>query len=251
MRHEFALHVPSLAQLCRDVAVGNTFTIADEKLSHRLKHVLRATQGFQLCLFDRTCAVQATVVAFEAKHNVRFLLEQFVASEVLTPAIGVLLPLLKREALVDALYSCVELGVQRVQLVTTNKSQQAWHGMRDTERIMNIMIAAAEQSKQFSIPRVDDPLPLSTAIRTVLPDNALCIHCDPQGRQFWDVMQQALDQQPEVLWISIGPEGDLTEQERAELYEHAFIPCALTPTVLRATQALVVAVGSLRAAFRK
>ncbi len=44
----------------------------------------------------------------------------------------------------------------------------------------------------------------------------------------------------------IGPEGDLTKEEKAYLKEQGFLFCALTPTVLRAQQAVALGLGILR-----
>ncbi len=63
-----------------------------------------------------------------------------------------LLPLLKKIALEEALYACVELGAHSVQLVITNKSQHTWVDLKKWCACNEFMIAAAEQSKNFAFP---------------------------------------------------------------------------------------------------
>ena len=66
----------------------------------------------------------------------------------------------------------------------------------------------------------------------------------------WKVLEQIEHEKPETIVLSFGPEADLTDDERELLYQNQFVACALTPTVLRATQALVVALGALRSGSR-
>ena len=152
MPHEFALYTPELSSACLHKKSGDRITIADEQLWHRLKHVLRTEPGNPLLLFDRTTALEARLQAYEKKETLQFELISLIKKSILAPTIIVMLPLLKREALAEAFYSCVELGANQVQLVTTASSQQTWSTERDMSRCQKIMVAAAEQSKQFMLP---------------------------------------------------------------------------------------------------
>ena len=46
--------------------------------------------------------------------------------------------------------------------------------------------------------------------------------------------------------LMVGPEGDLMGDEKAYLNGNGFVFCQLTPTILRAQQAVTVSVGALR-----
>lgn len=245
MRHEFALYTAGISAACLDKQLSSVITIVDEQLWHRLKHVLRTPPGAIVCLFDQTSAIEAQLCAFGSKNQLQFSIISFIKKSILTPQIIVMLPLLKREALTDALYSCVELGANHVQLVTTEKSQHAWATERDNQRCQKIMVAAAEQSKQFTLPTMGNPISLADAV-AALPKNSFRVHCDPQGAVLWDILRQIENGKPATLVLSFGPEGDLTDTERTHLYHHQFVASALTPTVVRSTQALVIALGALR-----
>ena len=245
MRHEFALYTAGISAACLDKKLSSIITLVDEQLWHRLKHVLRAQSDTVVCLFDQTIAIEAQLYAFGSKNQLQFSIVSFIPKRSLTPDITIMLPLLKREALTDALYSCVELAANHVQLITTEKSQHAWSVERDNQRCQKIMIAAAEQSKQFNLPTIGNPIALANAV-AALPRNSFRVHCDPQGAPLWNVLRQIEDAKPSTLVLSFGPEGDLTAAERSHLYQHQFIASALTPTVVRSTQALVIALGALR-----
>jgi RsmE family RNA methyltransferase len=50
--------------------------------------------------------------------------------------------------------------------------------------------------------------------------------------------------------LFVGPEGDLTDQEKVLLKQNGFIFCALTPTILRACEAIALGAGVVRSILR-
>jgi RsmE family RNA methyltransferase len=152
--------------------------------------------------------------------------------------------LLKREALEQAIYSAVELGVNKVQLLITEKVQRNWQ-VKELERLKHIMIAAAEQSKCFAIPQLLEPVPLLD-----VPLSGSTVFFDPEGEALADVLIKDLYQkQIDSLTVVIGPEGDLTESEKFYLQKQQALFICLTPTILRAQQAVALGVGILRSFF--
>ncbi len=70
------------------------------------------------------------------------------------------------------------------------------------------------------------------------------IFFDPEGMPLKELL--ATLNPEETLVGCTGPAGDLTHEEKSWLREQGFEFCALTPTVLRAEQALTVGLGVLR-----
>jgi 16S rRNA (uracil1498-N3)-methyltransferase len=240
-KHHFALHVTQLPQQ----AVGATVQIDDKVVAHRVHRVMRLTPGDQVTLFDSKHACEGVLVENADKHKVVIKVIADVAHKVLTPAITFLLPVLKKEALERALYAAVELGAQHVYLVITEKIHRQWIGTRELERLHAVMIAAAEQSKQFVLPKLHAPKMLQELEATFVAD-AYKIHFDPEGLPLFDVLTHIHAQKPEQIILTCGPEGDFTPAEKQLLKDHSFVACKLTPTVLRAYQALVVGLGAVR-----
>lgn len=246
MHHEFSFYSDQASLIFALSEKQDLITITDGQLWHRLKHVVRAQPNMHLILFDKKEVVRVTLCALDAKNRLQFKFQHSIQKVVLTPRITIMLPLLKKEALTEAFYTATELGANHIQLVTTEKSQHAWSETRDKERYEKVMIAAAEQSKQFMLPTISDPLPLQDALKKCSSPQTLHIHCDPHGAPLFNVLQKLKDLSCTHICISIGPEGDLTSTEREFLYQHTVIACALTPTVVRSTQALVIALGAVR-----
>lgn len=249
MQHEFCFYSEDISLFLLQKTEQETIVVTDQQMWHRLKHVIRAQPPVQLIIFDKNMVARVILLSLETKHRLILQLQQILEQSIITPHITLLLPLLKKEALADAFYTATELGAQNIQLVTTTTSQHVWHEVRDLARYEKVMIAAAEQSKQFILPTVHHPQPLHMALDS-LPVHTFRIHCDPQGASLWDILGTIKEQGAAQIVISIGPEGDVTSCERELLYKNRFIPCALTPTVLRATQALVVSLGAVRSALR-
>jgi len=162
----------------------------------------------------------------------------------LTPKIDVFLPVLKRDDFHDALYAMVELGASSVQLVTTQKAQYSWSGAKDIERAQRVMISAAEQSKNYSLPTLFEPVSLEQAINN--SGDARKIFFDPKGKPLLEVLQEAKKSQENRFILLVGPEGDLSDSEKSLLQSNNVVFCALTPTILRSIHAISLGLGVFR-----
>jgi len=244
-KHEFALSVELLSLLIQKKGSGDSVIFSDDKLFHRIVTVLRLRIGDTCVFFDREIFITATIIAFVGKKQVHITIQSVQSTTALHPKITFLLPLLKRDDLESALYSLAEVGVNTIQLVSTQKTGNQWSRDRDNERIQRIIIAAAEQSKNFAYPHVKAPISLQAALKEY-SDAAAKIFFDPKGRKFFDVMQTLHSAQPEHVLLLVGPEGDLNLEEKKMVQTNNFIFCALTPTIMRATQAAAFAAGFVR-----
>ena len=101
-----------------------------------------------------------------------------------------MLPLLKREALERALYSCVEMGANEIRLVVTKKTTREWGGEKEFARLQRIIISAAEQSKNFSIPLLYQPERFETVIDNSNSD--VCLFADPEGVPIGQVLKNTI-----------------------------------------------------------
>jgi 16S rRNA (uracil1498-N3)-methyltransferase len=234
--HEFALFVPALTN-------QPTLEITDTDLVNRIAHVLRMEPGSYCVLFDVHQALKVQITQITKKAVTATVVSRLPITPI-TPSITLLLPILKREAFEEALYAMTELGVNKVQPITTAKTQSSWGSEKDYQRAQRIFIAAAEQSKQFALPVLEKVKPLAQVLET---HQGSALLFDAAGKPLKEVLNQ-LSAGP--VTCLIGPEGDLTPQEKELVASKGFVPCALTPTVLRAQQAAVLGVGVIRSWFK-
>lgn len=224
-RHLFALYVPELP-----VTVHGNYTLTDRDLVHRIQSVLRLSVNDQLTLFTREIAAQVMIARIE-RTTVTVTINSLHKTTRYKPEIIFLLPLLKKDALSTAVYGLVEAGASAIMLVQCSKSQRAWGGAHEYERLSRVSIAAAEQAKNFNFPLLREPIALSDALKQ-LPAHCQRLYGDPAGKPLLSLLRN-----PQELALMIGPEGDLTQQEKQLLHAAAFEPAALTPTILRAESA--------------
>ena len=69
-KHEFALYVESLSSLMNAVAVGGDIIFSDEKLVHRMMHIVRLNSGDTCILFDRSKHVTVVIKEYVGKKQV-------------------------------------------------------------------------------------------------------------------------------------------------------------------------------------
>lgn len=244
-KHEFALYKESLSLLIQKKGPGDSLILTDETLLHRMMTVLRLHSKDRCIFFDRDTYIIATVEAFVGKKQVHITIHSIHSTTTLRPYITFLLPMLKREDYEAALYTLTEVGVTNIQLVFTQKTANKWSGERDSDRAHRIMIAAAEQSKNFAYPQLRAPISLQEALKKY-SNCASKIFFDPQGKSFFDVMQILHADHPDQIVLLVGPEGDLTSEEKEVVRVYNFVFCALTPTIMRAVQATGLAAGFIR-----
>jgi 16S rRNA (uracil1498-N3)-methyltransferase len=204
--------------------------------------VLRIEEQESFILFDPAQHIRLEVTSIK-KNSIETTIITRNANIKLTPEIQVLLPILKREAFQEAIYSCIELGANKIWLINTQKSQRLRDIKKDLERLHKIAVSAAEQSKCFAFADIQAPLDLHEVLELFDYRNVNAFFCDPQGERF-SISKSSFAAKGSLL--AIGPEGDLTAQEKTLLSQYSFTFISLTPTVLRAQQAVTVGLGLLR-----
>src|SRR3989338_2097096 len=121
-KHQFALFYKELGLWKNKHAVQ----ICDALLIHRIVTVLRLKPGDTLELFDTQQHTLGTLDSLGKKACI-FTVHKWQENVPLRPEITFLLPLLKRDALDDALYFSCALGANKIQLMNTEKGR-VWAG---------------------------------------------------------------------------------------------------------------------------
>ena len=237
-KHEFAFHCHNLTAMTDE---PGDITITSDELFHRFKHVVRIKAGESVILFDKECNVSFLFLRCEGKNKVLGIWKDKKINKQILPVITFILPLLKNDALSDAIYSLTEVGITTIQLVETVKTQNLCTP-KLLEKLERVAIAAAEQSKDFAYPTILPPVDLSDWLMEPRQGNKF--HFDVTGVPFasWYV---PIDPQ-QHYYVLVGPEGDLTHEEKALVKKSGFQACLLTPTVLRSTRAVSLVSGLFR-----
>jgi 16S rRNA (uracil1498-N3)-methyltransferase len=270
-RHEFALFI------AQPFARGRIVAINDSESLRRLTSIVRLREGESVQLFNREESIRGVVTVI-TKKQIELEVDERIQLQPLEPSLTILLPTLKKDDLQEALSRLCALGVTTIQLVETEKVQHSWQFERERDRFERVMIAAAEQSKQLVLPELLAPLSLAAALESTriahetsknshsAQENfkkavsaeeirknkqTVChkIFFDPDGATLMTVLERLIKTEGTTV-LFVGPEGDLTDQEKVLLKQNGFIFCALTPTILRACEAIALGAGVVRSIVR-
>ena len=238
-KHEFAIYVR------QNFVAHQLVCIADSQLVHRVTHVLRLKTDDQLIFFNEKTHSLVTIRAITRK-TIEVFVEKIDTNEVCAPKLVMQLAVLRRDTLQEAVSSLTTLGVNEIELFTCEKMQRTWGGQEEYDRLYRCMIAAAEQSKCFALPKLHKPVELEQIF--VEDGSEFYIMCDVHGCELIPAVLQAV-QENKTIKILVGPEGDLTEPEKNIVVQHAYRKWRLTKTVLRSEQAAYLAAGVVRASI--
>ncbi len=242
-KHSFALYYSELAA---SLERNKQLVITTQEFVHRVFKVLRLQVGDELVLFNNKINLAAQISLVDKKSLVLVNLSWH-KPVILKPKITIALGVLKKENFENALYSCVELGAsQNLPIMFAKSTPQKLN----FERIEKILISAAEQSKNFGIPVWHEPILFTEFLSQIKTNQAnnkvIYIYCDIHGKPMLPIINQLSTQVYDEIILIIGPEGDLTTNEQAQLLSNQVLSMQLTPTVLRSFQAVTVALGALR-----
>lgn len=247
--HTFAFYTEVVRSLVRESRT-DFYQLTDPELVYRMISILRLEKGDRIVLFDNYHHVKAIIRGVDGKKSMGIEIHEISPNKQLTPSIEWVLPLLKREAFEEALYTLTELGAQSIQPVLTHKTIRFFGGERETMRCQKILKAAAEQAKQYVLPHLHPIIPFEMWLAKEQPASVAKIFFDPTGLPLSEVIALVERQKHQHIIACAGPEGDLTPDEKMMLDDRGFVRCALTPTVLRAQQAVAVGLGALRSLLR-
>ncbi len=177
-KHEFALYYP---QLSDHSLTSGTIALTHKELVHRITTILRLQSEETVILFDKNQYAQVQLQVM-SRTRIDGIILAVHKNKSAAPAITALIPLLKKDSLETLAYNLVELGVTSYQIISSQKTQRSWQGTKEQIRLDNIMIAAAEQSKNFFIPQsCGQPKALQDALEDIRTSNV------PYTKIFFDV----------------------------------------------------------------
>jgi 16S rRNA (uracil1498-N3)-methyltransferase len=207
--------------------------------------VLRLSKEDTVILFNRSLHVQM-VIAHVTSNKIEGTIAVKKENEPWQQTITFFLPILKKESLSTAVYSLVEAGVQEIQLLKTAKVQRSFGGAKEVERLERVIIAAAEQSKNFVFPVIKEPISLEQAIGMMQQSKAYVGQA--AGAPIMSIMPDQITSLSHCSLL-IGPEGDFTSHEWALIKQSNIVSVQLTPTILRAETAAFCLAAICRSIF--
>lgn len=218
------------------LTAGSVITL-DQPQSHYLASVMRRQVGDRVRLFNGREGEWACAVASVAKKAVTLAVQQQSAPQEDVPDLWLCAAPLKKGRIDWLVEKACELGVARLQLVTT---QRTVVDKPNRDRLMAHMVEAAEQCGRTALPDLPEPVTLDRMLRD-WPQGRALIFADETGGE---AMTAALARAAAPAAILIGPEGGFTPTERDAIRAlAAAVPISLGPRILRADTAAIAAIA--------
>ena len=215
--------------------------------SHHLCNVCRLKVGSEVELFDGAGTLATAVIEKATGKSVLLKvvdLERIKRPDKPEVVIAVSCP--KGERFDWLISKCTELGVDRITPVIFERTVKQPKNPKIVERWRNIAIAAAKQCRRIFLPQIDTPVTLSEALSVLKEqyDKA-------------DILVGSLEPNSPALITQqfgtsgviavIGPEGGITESEKALLKNRRAKFVRLTDTILRVETAALAFASVLTA----
>ncbi|WP_137125595.1 16S rRNA (uracil(1498)-N(3))-methyltransferase [Roseomonas sp. HF4] len=209
--------------------------------AHHLGTVLRRGPGDTVAVFNARDGEFAATILHLRKDRCAFALGPRLRAPAPEPDLRLLVAVLKRDAMDWLVEKATELGVARIQPVTTRRTVA---DRANTDRLGAIARGAAEQCERLSVPVVAPARPLHAALHAW--DGApLLVAAERRGAVPIGSVAPGLHLPCGLL---VGPEGGFDPAELDDATGRAFVTAvALGPRILRAETAAVAGLAVLQA----
>jgi 16S rRNA (uracil1498-N3)-methyltransferase len=207
--------------------------------AHYLTRVMRLGEGDELRLFNGADGEWSAWITNVGKRTCRLGVAARVRAQSPSPDLELHVALVKRAPLETIVEKATELGVRRIRLLRTERTN-ADH--TNLDRLAAIAREAAEQCGRLDLLKIHAAERLTDRLAGSTDDRAM-MFCDEAGEAPGAVA--ALMRKGPGPWaVLIGPEGGFTPTERAAIRAHpAVVPVSLGERILRADTAAIAALA--------
>ncbi|MFV5592368.1 16S rRNA (uracil(1498)-N(3))-methyltransferase [Acinetobacter junii] len=228
-----------------ELNTGNTIELT-ESVFHHWVRVLRAKVQEQAIFFNGKGGEYRVTLTEINKKNAFVSVDHFEAIDRTAPFKVILGQVMSKGDRMDyAIQKATELGVTKIQLLTSDRCEMRLKYDRDQKKLdhwQSVAVAACEQCGMNIVPKVLAPISIEEWIQTDLPISRFVMAPNK------DQKNVLLDAQPELALL-IGPEGGLSESEIELSNQHGFVNWCIGDRVLRTETAPVVALSILNYHF--
>ncbi|WP_334456337.1 16S rRNA (uracil(1498)-N(3))-methyltransferase [Acinetobacter nosocomialis] len=229
-----------------ELTVGSTIQLT-ESVFHHWVRVLRAQIQEQATLFNGQGGEYLATLTEINKKNAFITIESFNPTNRNAPFKAILGQVMSKGDRMDyAIQKATELGVSKIQLLTSERCEMRLKYDRDQKKLDHwqaVAIAACEQCGLNLVPEVLAPISLNEWLSSSeLPASKFVLAPEKEQK---DVLSGI---QPDLALL-IGPEGGLSENEITQANQAGFMNWCIGDRVLRTETAPVVALSILNYRF--
>ena len=213
-------------------------SLTGEQAAH-LARVLRAQPGQ---IFDVVAAgfLHRAEVVTVRENEVVFTLHEEQESDSALP-VHLYLAIFKFDPMEWAIEKATELGVARITPILARRTEKhlAQAALKRVDRWRRIALEAAKQSRRTTIPEIEDPIALASALTASIETTRILLAETEEE----NTLASALKTHVGDIALAIGPEGGWTPEELTLFTQHAWTHTTLGPRILRAETACIAALA--------
>lgn len=225
-------------------------SLSEEDTKHAYR-VLRLKPGEKVCVSDgRGKARRANVAVSSPAEVIVNLGEQVSAAE--SPLkISLFQSLAKGDKMDQLIRQSVELGVNHIVPIVTERSIPRWEKQREDNKLQrwrSIVRSAAAQCRRATLPQIEPAQKLLSVLPRCAKKKVLVSWVNEKTISLNQVLEQPCPDDRAVI-IMIGPEGGFTDTEISRLHETGAIMVHLGPRIMRTETAAVATLVMVQAAW--
>lgn len=126
----------------------------DDLLFHRIINILRLKNNEELILFDKDNKLNLSIENIE-KKEIKLKIIKKEKIEKPKNKIILYLPILEKDYLEIALFSCGQQGINEINFINYQKCHKFGNFEKNFDRLEKILISGCEQGKQYFIPKIN------------------------------------------------------------------------------------------------
>ena len=241
-------HVPS--ESLGTAKVGSDLTLPTN-VYHRLARVLRISADEEVELFDGSgLVVRGNLVSHKAELFFVASVERNIRKG---PTLTLVQALVKQDKLEQIIQPITELGVHRVVLFLAHRClvKVTERTPAQIDRLKRIATDAARQCERVDVPVIDGPITFAELRLLLGGSEKLLLLGDPRAEvNLVDVMIKCDEEKIHDVYLIIGPEGGLADEETSTLHHDGALLVRYAPHVLRTQTAGIVGMSIVQSFFR-
>ncbi len=228
--------------------------LSGEEAHHALK-VMRLREGDSCALFNgRGSVVKARIISTNGSKSCWLEIEETLPSPSESlPELTLALSIPKGGNMELIIQKAVELGISHIQPLL---SEHCVVKLKEKdiptkqEKWQRIALEACKQCKNPHLPRVAAALPLKQFLQQAEQQgNKVCCALVESARPIRESLESLRSTGSRQLTLLIGPEGDFSSTEYAEILAAGYAPVSLGSLILRVETAVFMALSSARYAL--
>ena len=207
--------------------------------------VKRMGPGEHLVLIDGSGRrITATITDVQGKDTLAALVDDIAVSPEPSPRVVVVQAIPKSERAELAVDLATQAGADEIIAWQADRCVSKWDAKKAPKaraKWESAAVAAAKQSRRTRIPAVRGPMTTRQLCEEIAGTGALVLHEDATVR-----LKDLADLEAEdTIYLLVGPEGGIGEEELAQLTAAGATAIKLGPEVLRTASASMVALASI------